>query len=107
SSSVVALDAATGEVRWSFQTVHHDLWDYDVPMQPTLTDFPNPDGSVAPAVVFGVKWGQIFVLDRSTGKPLTKVEELPVAPGNLKGERYSPTQPRSTGMPQIGVSTLT
>ena len=107
SSSVVALDAATGEVRWSFQTVHHDLWDYDVPMQPTLTDFPNPDGSVTPAVVFGVKWGQIFVLDRSTGKPLTKVEELPVAPGNLKGERYSPTQPRSTGMPQIGVSTLT
>jgi len=106
SSSVVAIEAATGEVRWYFQAVHHDLWDYDVPMQPTLTDFPNPDGSLTPAVVFGTKQGQIFVLDRSTGKPLTKVEELPAIPGSLKGEHYSPTQPRSTGMPQIGASTL-
>jgi quinate dehydrogenase (quinone) len=107
ASSVVALDGSTGEVRWSFQSVHHDLWDFDVPMQPTLTDFPNADGSKTPAVVFGVKHGQIFVLDRATGKPLTKVEEVPVPAGNLKGERYSPTQPLSTGMPEIGRSTLT
>jgi quinate dehydrogenase (quinone) len=107
ASSVVALDAATGDVRWSFQSVHHDLWDFDVPMQPTLTDFPNADGSKTPAVVFGVKHGQIFVLDRATGKPLTKVEEVPVPAGDLKGERYAPTQPLSTGMPEIGRTTLT
>jgi quinate dehydrogenase (quinone) len=107
SSSVVAIDASTGDVRWSYQTVHHDLWDFDVPMQPTLTDFPNADGSLTPAVVFGTKQGQIFVLDRATGKPLTKVEEKPVIAGDLKGERYAPTQPVSTGMPQIGVKTLT
>jgi quinate dehydrogenase (quinone) len=107
ASSVVALDAATGEVRWSFQSVHHDLWDFDVPMQPTLTDFPNASGAATPAVVFGTKHGQIFVLDRATGKPLTKVEEVPAPAGNLKGERYSPTQPLSTGMPEIGRSTLT
>ncbi|MES2533816.1 MAG: membrane-bound PQQ-dependent dehydrogenase, glucose/quinate/shikimate family [Pseudomonadota bacterium] len=107
SSSVVALDASTGAVRWSFQTVHHDLWDFDIPMQPTLTDFPGADGKLTPAVVFGVKQGQIFVLDRVTGKPLTKVEEVPVPAGSLKGERYSPTQPLSTGMPSIGVKTLT
>lgn len=107
ASSVVALDASTGEVRWSYQTVHHDLWDFDVPMQPSLTDFPGADGSLTPAVVFGVKHGQIFVLDRATGRPLTKVEEVAVPAGSLKGERYSPTQPLSTGMPTIGVKTLT
>ncbi|WP_398474500.1 membrane-bound PQQ-dependent dehydrogenase, glucose/quinate/shikimate family [Tardiphaga sp.] len=107
ASSVVALDGSTGDVRWTFQTVHHDLWDFDVPMQPTATDFPNADGSKTPAIVVGTKHGQIFVLDRATGKPLTKVEEVPIPAGNLKGERYSPTQPLSTGMPEIGRSTLT
>src|SRR5690606_30006122 len=66
SSAVVALDAQTGAVRWSFQTTHHDLWDYDVAAQPTLFDLPGGiHGLVQPT-----KRGQIFVLDRMTGKPL-------------------------------------
>ncbi|HZU62059.1 MAG TPA: membrane-bound PQQ-dependent dehydrogenase, glucose/quinate/shikimate family [Novosphingobium sp.] len=106
SSSVVALDAATGRLRWSFQTVHHDLWDYDVPMQPTLTAFPAAGGRLVPAVVFGTKLGQIYVLDRATGRPLTRVEERPVPAGTISGERYAPRQPLSTGMPAIGTQTL-
>ncbi|MBK5933137.1 quinate dehydrogenase (quinone) [Rhodovulum imhoffii] len=101
-SSVVAVDLTTGKAVWHFQTVHHDLWDYDVPSQPALIDFPKEDGTTVPALVQTTKRGQIFVLDRRTGAPLTRVEELPVPPGDAKGERYSPTQPFSTGMPQIG-----
>ena len=74
-SSVVALEAATGDVRWSFQTVHHDIWDYDVGAQPVLLDFPLDDGSTAPAVIVATKWGDVFVLDRRTGEPLTEVVE--------------------------------
>ncbi|MFV0368301.1 MAG: membrane-bound PQQ-dependent dehydrogenase, glucose/quinate/shikimate family [Hyphomicrobiaceae bacterium] len=102
SSSVVALNLDSGKVVWHFQTVHHDLWDYDVPAQPALVDFPKADGTVVPALVQITKRGQIFVLDRRDGKPLTEVTEQPVPQGNMKGERYSPTQPFSTGMPQIG-----
>ena len=103
SSSVVALDLDTGKPVWHFQTVHHDLWDYDVPAQPGLIDFPKADGTVVPAVVQITKRGQIFVLDRRDGTPLTEVTEQEVPQGNIPGERYSPTQPFSTGMPQIGV----
>ena len=67
SSSVVALDVATGAVRWVFQTVHHDLWDYDVPSQPTLVDI-AVDGTLVPALVQPTKQGEIFVLDRRTGE---------------------------------------
>lgn len=102
-SSVVALDLDTGDVVWSFQTVHHDLWDYDVPAQPSLIDFPMEDGTIVPAVVQITKRGQIFVLDRRDGTPLTEVTEQEVPQGNMQGEYYSPTQPFSTGMPQIGV----
>lgn len=105
-SAIIALDAATGKKRWVFQTVHHDLWDYDVPMQPMLTDFPMPDGRLIPAVIVGTKTGQIFVLDRISGKPLTRVEERRVPAGSVPGERYAPTQPFSTDMPTIGASTL-
>ncbi len=105
-SSVIALDASTGAVRWIFQTVHHDLWDYDVPMQPTLTDFPARTGKMVPAVIVGTKLGQIFVLDRQTGEPLTKVEERSVPAGNIEGERYAATQPFSSEMPGIGIKTL-
>jgi quinoprotein glucose dehydrogenase len=72
SSSVVAIDAATGKPRWSFQTVHHDLWDYDVGSQPTLVDLPTP-GGVRYALIQPTKRGEIFVLDRATGKPITQV----------------------------------
>lgn len=102
SSSLVAVDLDTGKEIWHFQTTHHDLWDYDLPAQPALVDFPKADGTTIPAVVQLTKRGQIFVLDRRTGEPLTKVEEHSVPQGNAKGERYSPTQPFSVGMPQIG-----
>ena len=106
ATSILALDATTGKEKWVYQTVHNDLWDFDVPMQPSLINFPEKDGSSKPAVVFGTKAGQIFVLDRMTGQPLTKVEEKPVKKSNIKDEQYSDTQPFSTGMPQIGAETL-
>ncbi|CAO3439009.1 Quinate/shikimate dehydrogenase [Pyrroloquinoline-quinone] (EC 1.1.5.8) [Azospirillum doebereinerae] len=105
-ASILALDAATGREKWVHQTVHNDLWDFDVPMQPTLIDFPAADGSTVPAVIFGTKAGQIYVLERATGRPLTEVREQPVKPGTIKDERYAPTQPQSVGMPQIGAETL-
>ena len=106
-ASVLALDATTGKEKWVYQTVHNDLWDFDLPMQPSLIDFPMKDGSSKPAVVIGTKAGQIFVLDRLTGKPLTEVKEVPVPRGNIPNEQYTPTQPKSVGMPQIGAETLT
>jgi quinate dehydrogenase (quinone) len=106
-ASILALDATTGREKWVHQTVHNDLWDFDVPMQPTLIDFSKADGTRVPAVVFGTKAGQVWVLDRSTGAPLTDVEDVPVKPGTIQGEQYAPTQPKSVGMPQIGAQTLT
>ncbi|MEJ2803987.1 membrane-bound PQQ-dependent dehydrogenase, glucose/quinate/shikimate family [Comamonadaceae bacterium PP-2] len=105
-ASMLAVDATTGREKWVYQTVHDDLWDFDVPMQPTFVDFPVADGKTVPALVFGTKAGQIFVLDRQTGQPLTPVEERPVPAGNIEGETYSPTQPFSVGMPAIGTDDL-
>jgi quinate dehydrogenase (quinone) len=101
-ATILAVDATTGQEKWRYQTVHDDLWDFDVPMQPTFLEFQG-----RPAMVFGTKAGQIFVLDRLTGEPLTKVEERSVPAGDMPGETYSPTQPISVGMPQIGADTLT
>jgi quinate dehydrogenase (quinone) len=106
-ASMLALDATTGRERWVYQTVHNDLWDFDVPMQPSFIDFPKADGSTVPALVFGTKAGQLYVLDRATGQPLTKVEDVPVKAGNIPNEPYAPTQKLSVGMPQIGAQTLT
>jgi quinoprotein glucose dehydrogenase len=97
SSAVVALDAETGKPRWHFQTTHHDLWDYDVPSQPVLVDL--SDGR--PALLQPTKRGEIFMLDRSTGAPIAEVTEKRVAVSNLVGERSSPTQPFSTGLPSF------
>lgn len=92
-SSIVALQAATGRVVWHFQTVHNDLWDYDVSSQPVLIDFPTAQGSV-PAVAQATKQGNIYILDRETGAPLVPVEELPAPQsGGVAGERPAPTQP--------------
>jgi quinoprotein glucose dehydrogenase len=93
SSSVVALDAISGKVVWHFQTVHHDVWDYDVPAQPVLFDFPGAHGSV-PALAQATKQGYIFILNRATGEPLVPVEER-AAPqaGAVPGEHLAPTQP--------------
>lgn len=97
SSSVVALDAATGKPRWSFQTVHHDLWDYDVGSQPVLVDL--ADGR--PALIQPTKRGELFMLDRRTGVPIAPVEERKVPISTVAGERSSPTQPFSVGMPSF------
>lgn len=106
SSSIVALDASTGEVRWSFQTVHHDLWDYDVGAQPVLVDVPTPQGRV-PALVQPTKTGQIFLLDRRNGHPLAQVLERPVPQGAGRGDWTAKTQPFSVGMPSFAGPTLT
>jgi quinoprotein glucose dehydrogenase len=94
SSSVVALDLATGQVRWNFQTVHHDLWDYDVPAQPTLVDL-TIGGASVPALVQPTKQGELYVLDRRTGKPLLPVTEKAAPQGAAEGDRTAPTQPVS------------
>jgi quinate dehydrogenase (quinone) len=105
-ASVLALDATTGAEKWVYQTVHNDLWDFDLPMQPSLIDFTKGRQGRA-ALVIGTKAGQIYVLDRATGKPLTDVEGSPGQAANIPNEPYSPTQPKSVGMPQIGAQTLT
>lgn len=69
STALVAIDVTTGQPAWRFQTVHYDLWDYDLGSQPTLVDFPT-DGGTVPAVILASKQGQIYVLDRRTGEPL-------------------------------------
>ncbi|MBK7250809.1 MAG: membrane-bound PQQ-dependent dehydrogenase, glucose/quinate/shikimate family [Gammaproteobacteria bacterium] len=107
SSSVVALDAQTGRVRWSFQTVHHDIWDYDVASQPTLVDLPTAQG-VRKALLQPTKRGEVFVLDRTTGEPIMPVEERPVPQsGAAASERLSKTQPYSVGMPSFRGPDLT
>ncbi len=92
ANSVVALRPKTGEMVWSFQTVHHDLWDYDVAFPPQLVTI-RRDGLSVEAVAAGSKTGHLFVLDRKTGKPLFPVEERPVPRSDIPGESASPTQP--------------
>jgi quinoprotein glucose dehydrogenase len=92
ANSVVALDAATGRLVWNFQTTHHDVWDYDVPAQPTLADVAY-GGKTTPAVIQGTKQGLIFTLARDTGQPVIPVDERPVPQGGAPGEVLSPTQP--------------
>lgn len=98
SSSLVALDALTGKVKWHFQTVHHDLWDYDLSPQPALIDFPTANGT-RPAVIQATKSGQLFVLDRTTGEPLVDISEAAVPQGTAPGDYTAATQPLSPGMP--------
>jgi quinoprotein glucose dehydrogenase len=95
SSSVTALNASTGEVAWVFQTVHHDLWDYDVPAQPSLIDL-TIGGETVPALVQPTKQGDIFVLNRQTGEPVLPVSDEPAPQGALGEDWTAPTQPRSS-----------
>jgi len=99
-SSLVVLRASTGAYLWHFQTVHHDVWDFDVPAQPTL--FPlRRQGRVIPAVVQATKMGFLFAFQRETGEPLYPIEERPVPQGGEKGFVLSPTQPFPTALPQL------
>tara|TARA_R110000824_G_scaffold13280_5_gene57880 strand:+ start:17607 stop:19955 length:2349 start_codon:yes stop_codon:yes gene_type:complete len=97
SSGVVALDVETGRPRWNFQTTHHDVWDYDVPAQPVLLDL--ADGR--PALLQPTKRGELFMLDRRTGKPIAEVVERNVAVSKVEGTLSSPTQPFSVGLPNF------
>jgi len=92
ADSVVALNIETGQKVWAFKTVHHDLWDYDNPAQPTLA-MVNWRGAVQPAVLQPTKQGLLFTLNRDTGRPVIPVEERPVPQGGAPGEALSPTQP--------------
>ncbi|HET7085390.1 MAG TPA: membrane-bound PQQ-dependent dehydrogenase, glucose/quinate/shikimate family [Rhizomicrobium sp.] len=94
NSAVVALDVHTGKPRWVFQTVHADVWDYDIGSQPSLIEFPTAQGKV-PALLVPTKQGDIYILDRATGKPLHGVEERPVPGGGAEPGQRSPTQPFS------------
>lgn len=92
ANSILALDAATGTLRWAFQMVHHDIFDYDVTGSPALVTV-KKDGKDIPAVAEITKMGLLFVLDRETGKPVWGVEERPVPPSPVPGEQAWPTQP--------------
>jgi glucose dehydrogenase len=92
SSSIVALDANTGKLKWHFQLTHHDIWDYDVSAAPTLMDVVQ-NGKTIPVVVAVSKPGYMFFLERETGKSIYPVEERPVPQSDVPGEETSPTQP--------------
>jgi quinoprotein glucose dehydrogenase len=106
ADSVVALDAATGAVRWAFQTVHHDVWDYDLAAQPLLVTL-TIDGAARDVVIQPTKMGLIFTLDRDTGEPVIPVQERPVPQGGVEGEALSPTQPFPVRPRALSDSTIT
>ncbi|GBQ10805.1 membrane-bound PQQ-dependent dehydrogenase, glucose/quinate/shikimate family [Komagataeibacter rhaeticus] len=104
SSATIALDIVTGERRWTYQTVHHDLWDMDIPSGPSMVELPGPNGESIPALVQSTKRGEFFVLDRRTGAPVPgyPVEERPVpTAGAAPDDRVSPTQPYPAAMPSL------
>jgi quinoprotein glucose dehydrogenase len=100
ANSVVALKVETGEIAWVFQAVHHDVWDYDMPAQPTLARLDTGQG-LRDVVIQPTKQGLLFVLDRDTGQPIWPVEERAVPQGGAAGEVLSPTQPFPTHVPDL------
>jgi len=106
ANSVVALRAGTGAVAWHFQTVHHDLWDYDVATPPALFTTAR-DGRERAGVAVGSKTGHLFLLDRETGAPLFPVEERPVPASDVPGETAASTQPFPTLPPALVPQRLT
>ncbi|MDE1168024.1 MAG: glucose/quinate/shikimate family membrane-bound PQQ-dependent dehydrogenase [Pseudomonas sp.] len=94
SAGTVALDIDTGKLRWNYQFTHHDLWDMDVPSQPTLLDMKTAEG-VKPALIQPTKQGSLYVLDRRTGTPIVPIQEISVPQGAVEGDHTSPTQARS------------
>jgi quinoprotein glucose dehydrogenase len=96
--SIVALDLKTGKRKWHYQTVHHGIWDWDIPCAPILTDI-TVNGKAIKALAQPTKQGWIYVLDRVTGQPVWPIEERPVPKGDVPGEWYAPTQPFVTKPP--------
>lgn len=108
SSSVVALDAETGRLRWSFQTKHHDIWDHDVASPASLLDLPDANGAMRKALIQPTKAGEVFILDRITGKPIFPVTETAMPQAGIVPEEYlSPTQPYSNSLPSFRSADLT
>ncbi len=105
SNTLVAVDANTGKLKWYFQTVHHELWDFDLPPEPALLDIVK-DGKKIPALVQTGKIGYVFVFDRVTGKPVFPIEERAVPKGDAPGEQYSPTQPFPVKPPPVARVTI-
>lgn len=104
--SVVALNARTGALRWSYQLVHHDIWDYDPPAPPALITV-RRGGNEIPAVVEVTKMGLVFILDRRNGKPVFPVKERPVPKSDVPGESSWPTQPVPLKPPPLSRSSIT
>ena len=100
ANSIVAVDARTGQYRWHFQTVHHDLWDIDMPSAGGLFELER-NGTRVPAIAHVGKSAYFYVLDRTTGEPLHEVRETPVPQGDVPTEWYSPTQPIPTRPPPL------
>ena len=100
SGSVVAVDLDTGERKWHYQTVHHDIWDWDLPAAPVLLDI-TVDGRPIKALIQPTKQNYMFVLDRETGEPIWPIPEVPVPAGTVPGEWYAPTQPIPTKPPPV------
>ena len=100
-NSVVALDAATGKMKWYFQAVHHDMWDFDLPPAPGLMDVVI-DGKKTPILAQTGKVGYMYILNRETGKPIFGIDEKPVPRSQAPGEFSSPTQPIPVKPPPFG-----
>ena len=100
AGSVVAVDLETGERVWHYQTVHHDIWDWDLPAAPVLLDI-TVDGRAIKALIQPTKQSYMFVLDRVTGEPVWPITEMPVKQGDVPGEWYAPTQPIPTKPPAV------
>lgn len=104
--SLVALDCRTGSRRWHFQTIHHNLWDWDLPSQPSLVEVER-GGKPVKAVAQATKTGFLFLFNRETGEPLFEIEERPVPAGDLPGEYYHPTQPHPVKPPPFARQSMT
>ncbi|MEX2583279.1 MAG: PQQ-binding-like beta-propeller repeat protein [Gemmatimonadota bacterium] len=94
-TSVIALDVRTGQRVWHFQTVHHDIWNYDLPNVPVLADL-NVEGREVPALIQPTKQGMLFAFNRETGEPIWPIVERPVPQSEVPGEQTAPTQPFTT-----------
>jgi glucose dehydrogenase len=105
SNTLVAVDAVTGKLKWYFQTVHHELWDFDLPPMPILLDL-EVSGKKVPGIIQTGKIGYVFEFDRVSGKPIFPIEERPVPKGDAPGEQYSPTQPFPVKPPPIARVTI-
>ena len=101
-NSLVAVDLKTGKVKWYFQFIHHEIWDYDMSSAPLLMDI-TVNGKPIKAVAVPSKMGFLYVFDRITGKPVWPIPERKVEKGNAPGEWYSPTQPIPPARPPMRV----